>query len=416
VPKFSYVVKNEAGETQKNVVDATSKEALVSKLQAEGLFVVSITPLTATAPRKKPKVPLLKKRKKFRRKNIKLQDLLIFSRQLATMLESGVPLIRSIAVIQSQIESEQFFRIIDDVRENIEQGGSLSSALANHSKVFNPFWISLVEVGEASGNLPTVLEKLAFYLEQQAAFRSTIISGIIYPAILFSVSMGAIAFFALVVGPKFQNIFDSLNAELPWITLTLLGFFSFVKKNIFLLIGGIIVFAFAFWKYIKTYAGKLLWERFLFKLPTFGEIFKLIIVERFSAQMSILVDSGVPILYALDITERLVDNHTCALVISDIKESVKQGDLLVAAMERSDFFPSMCIQMIMVGEETGELSKMLRHVAKFYQESVETFMRRFATIIEPFMLVFMGAVIGTIVVAMFLPMFDISQLGGGRPM
>ena len=147
-------------------------------------------------------------------------------------------------------------------------------------------------------------------------------------------------------------------------------------------------------------------------MPTVGEIFKLIIVERFSAQMSLLVDSGVPILYALDITERLVDNRTCAIVISGIKEAVKQGELLVAPMERSGFFPTMCVQMITVGEETGELSKMLKHVAGFYQESVETFMKRFATIIEPFMLVFMGAIIGLIVVAMFMPMFNISQLGG----
>lgn len=157
----------------------------------------------------------------------------------------------------------------------------------------------------------------------------------------------------------------------------------------------------------------MLLEKFLFKMPAIGEIFKLIIIERFSSQMAILIDSGVPILYALDITERLVDNNTCALVISDIREAVKEGELLVAPMERSGFFPQMCVQMITVGEETGELSKMLKHVAKFYQEGVETFMKRFATIIEPFMLVFMGAIIGTIVVAMFLPMFNLSKLGGG---
>ena len=163
--------------------------------------------------------------------------------------------------------------------------------------------------------------------------------------------------------------------------------------------------------YVKTYTGRLHYEKLLFRAPVIGDVYKLIIVERFSAQMAILIESGVPILYALDITERLVDNNTCALIISDIREAVKEGELLVAPMERSGFFPPMCVQMITVGEETGELSKMLDHVAKVHQEGVETFMKRFSTIIEPFMLVFLGAIIGTIVVAMFLPMFNLSQLG-----
>jgi type II secretory pathway component PulF len=154
------------------------------------------------------------------------------------------------------------------------------------------------------------------------------------------------------------------------------------------------------------------WERLIFGLPQVGEVYRNIIVERFCSQMSILIDAGVPILYALDITERLVDNNTCAIIVGDIKEAVREGVLLADPMEKSGFFPPMAIQMIQVGEETGELSKMLKHVSNFYQDQVETFMHRFATIVEPFMLVFMGAVIGTIVLAMFLPMFNIAQLGG----
>ena len=410
--KFYYTVKNKDGKTLKNTVEAGSKAALIDELQSKGYFIVELNdlthaPTTQLKPRKK------KKKKQFKRKKIKLHDLLVFSRQLATMLKAGVPLIRSLSVIETQIESRRLYNTIKDIHAKVEQGGSLSSALADHPKVFNQFWVSLVEVGEASGTIPDILNKLTFYLEQQASFRSTIISGIIYPAILFTVAMGAVAFFALVVGPKFQSIFESMGVELPFITRTVMSFFNFMSKNIFIILLCSAVLIFLFRKYVKTYNGKLRFERFLFGLPAFGEIFKLIIIERFTSQMSILIDSGVPILYALDITERLVDNNTCALIISDIKEAVKQGELLVAPMERSEFFPGMCVQMISVGEETGELSKMLNHVATFYQEAVETFMKRFATIVEPFMLVFMGAVIGTIVVAMFLPMFNLSQLGGG---
>lgn len=410
MPKFSYVVKNKEGRSFANTVNAGSKQSLVDQLQKQGFFIVKLE--EATAHPSQSSAPAKKKKKQFRYKRIKLQDMLVFSRQLATMLEAGVPLIRSLKVIQLQIESEKLYMVVQDVLEKVEQGTALSAAMANHPKVFNQFWISLVEVGEASGTIPNILNKLAFYLEQQAAFRSTVISGIIYPAILFTVAMGAVAFFALVVGPKFQSIFESMNMELPWITTTLLGIFAFVRKYIFVLIALTIVTVFLFKKYINTYNGRLQLEKQLFKMPVVGEVFKLIIVERFAAQMAILIDSGVPILYALDITERLVDNNTCALIIADIKESVKQGELLVAPMERSGFFPPMCVQMITVGEETGELSKMLKHVAAFYQSNVETFMKRFSTIVEPFMLVFMGAMIGTIVVAMFLPMFNLSKLGG----
>jgi len=408
VPKFSYTVKDKTGKTIKETVESPSRDALVAKLQQQDFFIVNVE----FVPQKGLGKNLRRKPKKFKYKKIKLQDLLTFSRQLATMLESGVPLIRSISVIHTQIQSEKFSEVVNDVLKNVEQGGSLSSALATHPQVFSQFWISLIEVGEASGTIPTTLDKLAFYLEQEASFKSTVISGIIYPSILFGVAVGAISFFALVVGPKFQSIFESMNAELPWITSTLLSLFAAIKKNILLIIGSIVGGVFALKQFIKTPGGRLMFEKFMFNLPTVGEVYKLIIIERFSAQMSLLVDSGVPILYALDITERLVNNITCAQIISDIKEAVKQGELLVAPWSAAGFFPPMCVQMITVGEETGELSKMLRHVAKFYQEGVETFMKRFSTIIEPFMLVFMGAIIGTIVVAMFLPMFNISQLGG----
>ncbi len=412
--KFSYTVKDKSGKTFKNVVDMTNKDILVDKLHKEGYFIVSITEVVvAPIQKKQPGPATFLQRKKFNHKSVKLADLLSFSRQLATMLEAGVPLIRSLTVIETQVDSEVLFSVLQRVRQDVEQGTSLSVALAKHPKIFNQFWISLLEVGEASGTIPTILHKLSFYLQQQASFQSSIISGIIYPAILFVVACGAIAFFALFVGPKFEEIFTSMNAQLPWITTQLLMIFKFMRNHFFWLVAGLVGAVVLFRNYIQTYHGKMAFEKFLFGLPVVGEVFQQIILERFASQMSILIDSGVPILYALDITERLVDNNTCALVVNQIKEAVKRGELLVSPMERSGFFPSMCIQMIMVGEETGELSKMLKHVAAYYQDSVETFMKRFATIIEPFMLVFMGGVIGIIIIAMFLPMFNIAQLGGG---
>ena len=414
MPRFTYVVKDSRGQTLSETVESADQESLVDRLQKQGYFVVSVQAEEALPKTKKEAVSKKSKQHTFTHNAVKLEDLLVFSRQLGTMLESGVTLLRSLEVIVSQVESKQLFTVLDQVKKDVEQGSSLSGSLAKHPKVFNQFWVSLVEVGEASGTMPLVLDKLTFYLEQQAAFQATIVSAIVYPAILFFVACGAVGFFAFFVGPKFEEVFKAMNVDLPWITRALLGSFRFIKTKFPLLLGILAVIVVLFKRYSKTTTGRIQIERFLYGLPTFGRVFKLIVIEKFASQMAILVDSGVPILYALDITQPLVDNKTCEMIVADIKEGVRQGELLVSPMIRSEFFPPMAIQMIMVGEETGELSKMLKHVSKFYQTAVETFMKRFGTMIEPFMLVFMGGVIGVIVLAMFLPMFNITQLGGAK--
>lgn len=415
MPKFKYVVKDNHGQTVTAETEAFDRNSLIQELQKNGYFILKVED-QALQPPPQPKAFHTPAgggdHRKFTHKGIKLTDLLSFARQLTTMLEAGVTLLRSLEVIASQMESQKLYKVLSEINRDVEQGSSLSEAMAKHPRVFNQFWVSLVEVGEASGTMPTVLNKLTFYLEQQAAFRASIISAIIYPAILFFVCMGAVAVFALFIGPQFEKIFGQMGVQLPLITKALLALFKFVREKFFLIVVVLGALYFVFDRYIKTPGGRMKWEQFLFGLPTFGNILKLIVIERFTSQMAILVDSGVPILQALDISQRLVDNMICAKVIGDIKESVRQGELLVAPMDRSKFFPGMAIQMITVGEETGELSKMLKHVAAFYQNNVEVFMKRFGTLIEPFMLVFMGGIIGVIVLAMFLPLFNIGQLGG----
>lgn len=413
MPRFRYQAKDANGKDISSETEAYDQSTLVESLQERGLFVFKVEEVQAPKVEKASRPEKASTVRKFTHKKIELNDLLTFSNQMTTLLESGVILLRSLEVIQAQIESENFYKVLAHVTKRVEEGIPLSAALAEHPRVFNQFWVSLVEVGEASGTMPIVLQKLAFYLKQQAEFRSTITSAIMYPAILFVVCMGAVSFFALFVGPRFETVFSSMNVELPLITRVLLGTFRIIKEKFLLIVGAVTIVVFFFKKWLKTTPGRNQSEKIFFSMPVIGKIFKLIIVERFASQMAILVESGVPILVALDIVERLVDNLTCARVISQIKERVKEGELLVGPMERSRFFPPLTIQMITVGEETGELSKMLKHVAEFYQKEVETTMKRIGTIIEPFMLVFMGAVIGVIVLAMFLPMFNISQLGGG---
>ncbi|MBF0523374.1 MAG: type II secretion system F family protein, partial [Candidatus Omnitrophica bacterium] len=309
MPKFSFVVKDNNGQTMKDTIEETSEAALITRLQSQGLFIISIKEIqdmTSDVLRKS-----FSQKRTYAHSKVQIEDLLTFSRQLATMLESGVTLTRSLTVIETQVASEQLSRILKQIGRDVEQGQSLSASLAKHPQAFNQFWVSLTEVGEASGTMPAILKKLTQYIEQESAFNSAILSGILYPAILFAVSMGAILFFALFVGPRFQAVFDSMGTKLPLLTTMLLSSFLFIKTHFLLIISAIIATFFFFKNYIKTYSGKLYLENFLFSLPVAGEIYKLIIVEKFTSQMAILIDAGVPILSSLYISEKLVDNITC---------------------------------------------------------------------------------------------------------
>src|SRR3989338_10482121 len=227
--KFSYTVKDINGKTSSDVADSFDRAVLIQDLQKKGFFVVNVQELKATDALQLMQRP--GKKKKFAHKKIKLEDQILFARQLTTMLEAGVTLLRSLDVIVSQVASENFYKVLNRVRGDVEQGSSLSASLAKHPKVFDQFWVSLVEVGEASGTMPVILEKLAFYLEQRAAFKSSIISAIIYPIILLVVALGAIMFFALAIGPKFKSLFDSFDVELPIVTRVLLDSFDFIKSK-----------------------------------------------------------------------------------------------------------------------------------------------------------------------------------------
>jgi len=407
---FAYTVKDDAGRTKTGTMESINEQTLVERLQGDGYFIVDIHLAMAKAIAKSESK---KSEQRFDHDKMKLEDLLVFSRQMSTMLEAGVTMLRSFDIIVSQIQSKELYVATKEIHGDIEHGSSLSAALAKHPKIFDQFWVSLAEVGEASGTMPKVLNKLADHVEQEAAFKSAIISAMVYPAILFVVCIGAVIFFALVVGPKFEDIFNKMHAQLPLMTQCLLRTFDFIKHNLLLLIGGVTGMVFLLKSYIATPLGRLQYEKFLFGLPIVGEVTKLIVVERFSSQMAILVDSGVPLLYSLEITEKLVDNKTCGLVIAQVREQVREGTSMADALLEAGFFPVMSVQMIKVGEETGDLGKMLQHVADFYQSNVESFMKRFGTLIEPFMLVFMAAIIGTIVIAIFMPLFKLGQGGGG---
>jgi len=411
MPSFTYIARDKDGKKQTGTIEAKDEVSVVTKLQAKELFVINI--FSGTAEQKiAERATFKRKTPKFSHSRVKLNDIVVFSRQMATMLDAGVTLLKTLTVILEQIESKTLYKAVSGVRDALERGSSLSNALAMYPKVFSNFWVSLVEVGEASGNLPTVLERMAKFLEDKAEFQRKVISSLLYPAVLFVVCIGAINFFAFKIIPRFVEIFGSFGVALPALTQVVVNLFSFLREKFLFLISALAAIIFLLHNYMKTSVGRRQSEAILFKIPLVGHFFKVMVTERFTSQMSILIDSGVPILYALEITQRMVGSKIMESAIEKVKQSAREGQLMAGAMERSGFFTPMAVQMVLIGEETGELSKMLNKVASFYENYITTFVERFTTLFEPIMLVFMGAVVGIIVISMFLPIFSIATIGG----
>lgn len=408
MPRLSYVVRDKEGNRVTGTEDVADADSLIAKLQSQGLLVIEVKPFEKVVAESRSG---LKKTAISTHHGVKTIDLVILARQLATMLDAGVTLLRSLEVICQQVESAVLLRTLEQVTQDLSKGSSFSSALSKHRKVFGPFWSSLVEVGEASGNLPVILEKLGDYLEAKANFQRELMSALLYPAVLLVVAIAAVSFFALVLLPRFSEIFKSLNIALPFLTRKLLEIFTFIRTKFLLLVGGIVGIIFMVIKYINTEVGRRQFETVILKLPIIGNFYRILIIERFTSQLAILIESGVPILYALEISERMVICRTMVTVVQGIKNQVREGKLIAEPMSKSGFFTPMVVQMVLIGEETGELDKMLKKVASFYQSYIETFIARLSTLIEPFMLLFMGAVVGVIVIAMFLPIFSIASGG-----
>ena len=409
MPRLSYVARDKDGNRVTGTEDVADADALIAKLQNQGLLVIEVKPFEKVAAEARSG---LKKTTITTHRGVKTTDLVLLARQLATMLDAGVTLLRSLQIICQQVESAVLLRTLEQVTKDLSKGSAFSSALSKYPKVFGPFWSSLIEVGEASGNLPVILEKLGDYLEAKADFQKKLISAILYPAVLLVAAVGAITFFAVVIIPRFTEIFKSLNIKLPPLTVGLLGVFEFLRTKFFLLLLVLVGIIFAIKKYINTETGGRQIENLLLRLPMVGNVYRILIIERFTSQLAILIESGVPILYALEICERMVISRNMVSVVQGIKNQVREGKLIAEPMDKSGFFTPMVVQMVMIGEETGELDKMLKKVAAFYQDYIETFISRLSTLIEPFMLIFMGMVVGVIVIAMFLPIFSIASGGG----
>jgi len=401
MPNFKYTVKSKEGKTISATAHAKTRENLIELLRKQDFTIISIENDTNIEVRN---VALAKK--------VKLDDLVIFSRQLATMVEAGIPLVNVLDILSQQIENRGFGETIKKLKDDVETGSSFSQALAKHPRIFSVLYINMVKAGESSGMLDEILNRVSVYLEKTAALQRKVKSAMVYPIAVITISIAITIFLLVKVVPTFKGIFDMLGGALPLPTQILLAISDFMRKWFLFGMIGLVVFIVAITRYVKTEKGRLALDTILLKLPVFGSIIKKVSVAKFSRTFSTLIKSGVPILSSLDIVAKTSGNKIVERAVNNAKKAVREGKNLAEPLSQNPVFPPMVVRMIAVGEQAGELEKMLGKIADFYDEQVDAAVSSLTSLIEPMIILFLGVVVGGIVLAIFMPIFKITEILG----
>ncbi len=402
MPNFTYTARGRQGEMLHGQITANSDEEALAALQSQGLIVTAVR-LDRSAKRAVRAV-----RKQHQR--IAKSDLVLLSKQLSTLLESGIPLTRALTVLKEQCESRLLETVLADLLHEVESGAPLHEALKRHPRVFNNFWVNLVKAGETGGQLSGSLEQIAKYLESARQLEQKIVSAMMYPAVLVVVAIGAVAVFLLKIVPIFSGLFSQFGVELPLITKIVIGISGVLQQTALwgILITGAVIFLVRRWR--ATPVGRTILDGWMLQLPLAGQLAQYSEVARFANSLSTLLLSGVPILQALEIVQAGSSNVIFTQAIDVIRTSVREGHGIAKTMAENGVFPGMVVQMVQAGEEIGQVAQMLKRVAAYYEERAEVLLHRMTTLFEPIVLVVMGALIGVIVVAMYLPLFNLSQM------
>ncbi len=408
MPAFEYLVKDTGGKDHAGVQESPDVATLVSSLRSQGMIIIRVNEIKTRS-----KVFTLQKGPSPQRKGksggVKLDDLVIFSRQMATLVGAGIPLIQALDILADQVEKEKFKIILRDMHHEVQSGKSFSDAMAKYQSVFSALFIHMVRAGETSGSLEEILDRVANYLEKASALQKKVKSAMMYPAsvtiIAFLITFGMLTF----VIPKFAQIYEGLNAKLPLPTQILINLGNYLSANWYWVLGMIGLCILGFVQAIKMPGIRLHWDTAKLKMLIFGPILLKVAVSKFSRTLATLVRSGVPILSSLEIVSKTSGNKRIELVIVALMDSVKKGESLAGPLGKSEIFPSMVIRMIAIGEETGELEEMLIKIADFYDTQVDAAVSGLTSLIEPLIIVFLGVVIGGIVIAMFLPILTLAQ-------
>jgi type IV pilus assembly protein PilC len=401
MPIYKWEGKTLKGLIKKGEMEAPSEAAIRIHLRQQ-----SIIPTKIVSKGKEIKISLPFKKK------VNQRAIAIFTRQLATMIDAGLPLVQSLEILSSQQDNKVFKKIIREIREDVEGGSTFAGALKKHPVTFNELYTNLVVAGEEGGILDNILTRLANYIEKAEALKKKVKSALIYPTTIVGVAIIVVMILMIFVIPVFETMFKSAGQTLPLPTLIVMTISRLIKKYVVIFIPAVILFFYLFKKYYQTEGGKTFLDRLLLKLPVFGPLFQKISVARFSRTLGTLVSSGVPILDGLNIVSKTAGNKTVEKAILNARASIREGETIAEPLNRSQIFPPMVIQMISVGESTGALDSMLSKIADFYEEEVDIAVGNLTSLLEPFLMVFLGVVIGGVVISMYLPIFQMASAVG----
>jgi type IV pilus assembly protein PilC len=431
MPKYNYVALDSRGAETKGTIEAASQNEAIGRVKDMQLFPTKITEAGAeekAAAGKKAKAKTAAKPKKGGKKggamniNIKIPGLgggvkpkvlTAFTRQLATLVDAGLPLLRGLRVLEKQERSRTLKDIMGELAASIEGGSTFSEALAQHPKVFNRLFVNMVKAGELGGVLEVVLKRLAEFSEKAQKIKGKVKAALFYPVAVLIVALGIMVLLMGYVVPKFKDVFAGMNIDMPKFTLFVLWISDMVVNNFLGTLGAVVVVVILFLLFIKTKFGRRLWDKFKLVMPAVGPVISKVAISRFCRTLGTLVSSGVPILQALTIVKDTAGNVIIATAVAQVHESVKEGETITAPLEASGVFPPMVVSMVDVGEQTGALPEMLLRIADNYDEEVDNAVAAMTSLLEPIMIIFLAVLVGSIVIAMFLPLIAmITSLSG----
>jgi type IV pilus assembly protein PilC len=401
--QFKYSARNATGKVVEGVIEAPIQRIAMEKLRSQRFTVMAVNEV------KGGRMDFLQKITFFQG-GVKSKDLVIFSRQLATLVSAGVPIVQGLNILAEQIPSPVFKQIICAVRSDIESGIAIADAMKKHPKAFSELYVSMIRAGETGGVLDTILERLSGFLEAAEELKGKVRGAMVYPLVISGVATAVTLFLLIAVIPTFKSVFASFGSELPAPTQVLIGISELLRHYfIFLALVPVGLFV-ALQKWHKTEKGRSFIDGRLIRIPVIGELLKKVAISKFTRTLGTLIKSGVPILQALDTVAKTSGNKVVEEAILKARESIREGEKIADPLKQSGIFPPMVIQMIAVGEETGNLETMLAKIADFYDQEVDTAVKAMTSLIEPVIICVMGVVVGAIVICMFLPIFQMSSL------
>lgn len=398
---FQYQARDGAGKIVTGNIEAADQQTATTILMERNLLVTSLQAGGGGSRRSGGKK---------KQGNVKAQDLVVFTRQLATMMDAGLPLVQSLTALEEQTESKTFKPVLRAVMEKVEQGDAFSSALAQYPRVFNKLYVSMVEAGETGGLLAEILDRVASYLEASARLKKKVKSAMMYPTIVCCIAVLISLFLVMKVIPIFADIYKDFGGQLPGPTQMLIHVSNILRSYFVFVVLGVAAFIVLIVKLKRTRRGTEVWDRFRIRMPVFGKLVHKISMSRFARTFSALLRSGVPILETLRIVGQSSGNTQVEFAVERTATSIERGDNLAVALGQNSIFPIMLVRMIAAGEQTGKVDVMLEKIADFYDEEIEATLAGLTSLIEPLLIVFLGVVVGTIVICMFLPIFKLNQI------